>query len=93
MCLAIPGKIESVEMIHEGRVRMGKVSFGGILKVISLEMVPEADVGDYVLVHVGVAISKIDENEAAKTLEYFREIGELEELSPHQEPNNFEPKQ
>lgn len=60
---------------------MAKVSFGGISKEISLEMLPEAAVGDYVLVHVGVAISKIDEAEAAKTFEYLKEIGEFDELT------------
>jgi hydrogenase expression/formation protein HypC len=80
MCLAIPGKINSIELRGEGKVRMGKVSFGGIIKEASLEMVPDAQVGDYVLVHVGVAITKVDEAEAAKTFEYLKEIGELNEL-------------
>jgi hydrogenase expression/formation protein HypC len=52
MCLAIPGKIQSIETIHNGIVRMAKVSFGGIIKEASLEMLPTADIGDYVLVHV-----------------------------------------
>lgn len=83
MCLAIPGKIQSIHTIHNGLVRIAKVSFGGIIKEASLEMLPSADVGDYVLVHVGVAISKIDEEEAAKTLEYLKEIGEVDELIDH----------
>ena len=83
MCLAIPGKIQSIDTIHNGMVRMAKVSFGGIIKEASLEMLPGADIGDYVLVHVGVAISKIDENEAAKTFEYLKEIGEIDELVEH----------
>jgi hydrogenase expression/formation protein HypC len=83
MCLAIPGKIQSIETIYNGLVRMAKVSFGGIIKEASLEMLPSADVGDYVLVHVGVAISKIDEAEAAKTFEYLKEIGEIDELIEH----------
>ncbi|MBS4066391.1 MAG: HypC/HybG/HupF family hydrogenase formation chaperone [Chitinophagaceae bacterium] len=83
MCLAIPGKIQSVETIHNGLVRMAKVSFGGIIKEASLEMLPSAEVGDYVLVHVGVAISKIDEAEAAKSFEYLKEIGEIDELIEH----------
>lgn len=62
---------------------MAKVSFGGVLKEASLEMLPGAVVGDYVLVHVGVAISKIDELEAAKTFEYLKEIGEFDELTDH----------
>ncbi|MBX3256264.1 MAG: HypC/HybG/HupF family hydrogenase formation chaperone [Chitinophagaceae bacterium] len=83
MCLAIPGKIQSIETIHDGLVKMAKVSFGGIIKEASLEMLPAAQVGDYVLVHVGVAISKVDEEEAAKTFEYLREIGEIDELLDH----------
>jgi hydrogenase expression/formation protein HypC len=83
MCLAIPGKIQSISTIHNGMVRMAKVSFGGIIKEASLEMLPGAAIGDYVLVHVGVAISKIDEAEAAKTFEYLKEIGEIDELIEH----------
>ncbi|MFM7358793.1 MAG: HypC/HybG/HupF family hydrogenase formation chaperone [Sediminibacterium sp.] len=83
MCLAIPGKIQSIETIHNGLVKMAKVSFGGIIKEASLEMLPDAGIGDYVLVHVGVAISKIDEAEAAKTFEYLKEIGEIDELVEH----------
>ena len=80
MCLAIPGKIKSIDLLYDGTVRMAKVSFGGITKEASLEMLPQADVGDYVLVHVGVAISKVDEEEAQKVFEYLREAGELDEL-------------
>jgi hydrogenase expression/formation protein HypC len=80
MCLAIPGKIKSIELQYDGLVRMAKISFGGIVKEASLEMLPDADVGDYVLVHVGVAISKVNEEEAKKTFEYLEEIGELGEL-------------
>ena len=53
MCLAIPGKIKSIDLQYDGLVRMAKISFGGITKEASLEMLPDADVGDYVLVHVG----------------------------------------
>jgi hydrogenase expression/formation protein HypC len=80
MCLAIPGKIQAIESRYNGLVRMAKVSFGGIVKEASLEMLPAANVGDYVLVHVGVAISQVDEAEAAKVFEYLREAGELDEL-------------
>ncbi len=80
MCLAIPGKIQSIELQFGGAVKMAKVSFGGIIKEASLEMVPTADVGDYVLVHVGVAISKVNEEEAHKVFGYLREAGELDEL-------------
>jgi hydrogenase expression/formation protein HypC len=83
MCLAIPGKIQQIETIHNGMVRMAKVSFGGIIKEASLEMLPAAEVGDYVLVHVGVAISKIDEEEAAKTFAFLKDFGELDELIEH----------
>ncbi|MCC6725646.1 MAG: HypC/HybG/HupF family hydrogenase formation chaperone [Saprospiraceae bacterium] len=82
MCLAIPGKIKSIEHQYGGLVRMAKVLFGGIVKEASLEMLPAAKEGDYVLVHVGVAISLVNEEEAQKTFEYLREIGELEELMP-----------
>jgi hydrogenase expression/formation protein HypC len=61
---------------------MAKVLFGGIAKQASLEMVPHARPGDYVLVHVGVAISVVDEDEARKTFSYLKEIGELDELLP-----------
>jgi len=80
MCLAIPGKIKSIELQYNGTVKMAKVSFGGITKEASLEMLPDADIGDYVLVHVGVAISKVNEEEAKRTFEYLAEIGELGEL-------------
>ena len=80
MCLAIPGKIQSIENRYNGTVRMANVSFGGIMKEASLEMVPEANKGDYVLVQVGVAINIIDEEEAQKTFQYLKEIGELDEL-------------
>ncbi len=79
MCLAIPGKITTIESQFEGRVRIAKVSFGGIIKEATLEMVPNARVGDYVLVHVGVAISIVDEEEAKKTFRYLEEMGEVEE--------------
>ncbi len=84
MCLAIPGKIKSIEHQYDGLVRMAKVQFGGIVKEASLEMLPAAKEGDYVLVHVGVAISLVNEEEAQKTFEYLREIGELEELMPQE---------
>ncbi len=79
MCLAIPGKIQSIEKKFDGLVRMAKVSFGGILKEASLEMVPHAEIGDYVLVHVGVAISVVNEEEANRTFAYLEEMGEVEE--------------
>lgn len=80
MCLAIPGKIKSIEYQYDGLVRMAKVQFGGIVKEASLEMVPKAKEGDYVLVHVGVAISLVNEEEAMLTFKYLEEIGEIDEL-------------
>lgn len=84
MCLAIPGKIESVSG-NDPLTRMGRVNFGGILKEASLAYVPEAKVGDYVIVHVGFALSKVDEEEAKKVFDYLRQmegLGELKETSP-----------
>ena len=83
MCLAIPGKIRAIESQYDGQLRMAKVQFGGITKEASLELVPAAKEGDYVLVHVGVAISIVDEEEARKTFEYLSQIGEIDELNEH----------
>jgi hydrogenase expression/formation protein HypC len=80
MCLAVPGKIISISG-EDPLIRMGRVNFGGIVKEASLAYVPEAKVGDYVLVHVGfAAISTVDEAEAKQTLDYLRQMGELQEL-------------
>ncbi|MCL6642931.1 MAG: HypC/HybG/HupF family hydrogenase formation chaperone [Candidatus Bipolaricaulota bacterium] len=80
MCLAVPGKIISINKNEDPILRTGKVSFGGIVKEVNLAYVPEAQVGDYVIVHVGFAISQLDEAEAQKVFQYLREMGELEEL-------------
>lgn len=77
MCLAIPGKVE--EIVSDGGIRMGRVSFGGVVKRVCLDYVPEIEVGDYTIVHVGFAISKIDEESAEQTLALFRQMGTLEE--------------
>ncbi len=77
MCLAVPGKILSIEPNAAG-LTMGKVSFGGVGKEVCLAYVPEAQVGDYVIVHAGFALNKLDEQEAAEVFELLREIGELE---------------
>ena len=77
MCLAIPGKVE--EITFDGTVRMGRVNFGGVIKRVCLDCVPEIQVGDYTIVHVGFAISKIDEETARQTLEDFRVMGLLDE--------------
>ena len=79
MCLAIPGQVVSIAG-DDPLLRTGRVSFGGILKEVSLAYTPEANVGDYVIVHVGFALSILDEVEAGRVFEYLREIGELEEL-------------
>ncbi|MFZ4425726.1 MAG: HypC/HybG/HupF family hydrogenase formation chaperone [Saprospiraceae bacterium] len=80
MCLAIPGKIIAMGAFHDDTFRIGKVSFGSVVKEVNLAMVPEAQTGDFVMVHVGVAISVVDEAEAALTFSYLRQIGELDEL-------------
>jgi hydrogenase expression/formation protein HypC len=79
MCLAVPGKILSIEG-DDPLLRAGKVDFAGIQKRVNLSYVPEAKIGDYVLVHVGFAISTVDEAEAAQVFEYLREMGELAEI-------------
>lgn len=79
MCLAIPGKVLEIE--SDQQPVMGKVSFGGIQKRVCLDWVPDVQVGEYVIVHVGFAISKMDEKEALETLELFSQIdGGLDEL-------------
>ena len=79
MCLAIPGKIQRLNEASPP-YRTGAVSFGGIVKEVNLSFVPDAGVDDYVIVHVGVAISQVDEEEAQRTLAYFETMGELDEL-------------
>lgn len=79
MCLAIPGKIVSFHDNHG--VRMSKVDFGGITREACLEYLPDAQLGDYVLVHVGFAISKVDEEEAARTYRYLEEMDQLGEVA------------
>ncbi len=87
MCLAIPGKLLSITAQLDETFRQGKVSFGGICKEVNLSMVPEAQVGDYVLVHVGVAIGRVDEEEALQTFEYLKQMGEMEELNTPENKN------
>ncbi len=79
MCLAVPGKIVSIEG-DDPILRAGKVSFGGIVKSVNFSCVPEAKVGDYVLVHVGFALSVVDEEEAMQVFDYLRQMGDLAEL-------------
>ncbi len=80
MCLAIPGKILAIAD-DDPLNRIGKVSFGGIAKEVNLSLVPEANVGDYVIVHVGFALSKMDEAEARQVFAYLEQMEELTEQS------------
>lgn len=80
MCLAIPGQITKIIDESENVFKIGVVSFGGIIKKINLGLVPEAIIGDYVLVHVGVAMSIVDEEEAKKTLDFLQGTDDLDEL-------------
>ena len=83
MCLSIPGKV--VEIYKDGSLSMGKVDFGGVLKEVCLDYVPEVKAGQYVLIHVGFAISVLDEEEAQETLSILREMASLdEELNPNE---------
>jgi hydrogenase expression/formation protein HypC len=82
MCLAIPGKV--TESYREHDVLMGKVDFSGITKRVCLEHVPEVKPGEYVLVHVGFALSRIDEAEAQRVFEFLEQMNQLEDL---QEPS------
>jgi hydrogenase expression/formation protein HypC len=91
MCLAVPGRITSIAG-DDPYSRIGKIDFGGVLKEASLAYVPEAQVGDYVIVHVGFALSRVDEEEALKVFEYLREIEELGEIEAATEPVNTPPR-
>ncbi len=79
MCLGVPGKLVEVSG-RDPLTRMGKVSFAGVLREVCLAGVPEAQVGEYVIVHAGFAIGKLNENEAEEVFEYLQEIAELTEL-------------
>ena len=84
MCLAIPGKV--VEIQELGPLRAARVQFGGIVRQVSLSFVPEARLGDYVMVHVGFAISRVDSGEAERTYQLLAEMGALEAELPPAEP-------
>ncbi len=86
MCLAIPGKIISIDNQIDDVFRIAKVSFDGIVKDVNLAMVPEAKIGDYVLVHVGSAISIVDEKEARETMDILYQMDEITELSYGNQP-------
>lgn len=92
MCLAIPGRIKSIEEHKDGYMRTGKADLAGIIKEINLELVPDAKVNDYVLIHVGVAISMVNEEEAKNTLDFLNQMNELDELynSPEEEKTKEE---
>ena len=80
MCLSIPGKLIEITSQLDETFRVGKVSFDGVVKKVSLTLVPEAMVNDYVMVHVGAAISVVDEEEAQKTFAILRQLDELNDL-------------
>ena len=83
MCLGIPGKV--IKTFHEHDVLMGKVDFFGVSKQVCLEHVPQVKIGDYVLVHVGFALSAIDEKEAMMVFDFLEKMNQLDELeSPSQ---------
>jgi hydrogenase expression/formation protein HypC len=85
MCLSVPGRV--VDTFRENELAMGKVDFGGVVKRVCLEHVPEATSGDWVLVHVGFALTRIDEAEARKIFELLSEMGGLDELNEPAEAN------
>ena len=88
MCLAIPGKISG---LHESfGVPMAKVDFGGITREACMSYLPDSKIGEYVLVHVGFAISRVDEGEAARTYQYLSEMDQLTELESDEEANGHE---
>jgi hydrogenase expression/formation protein HypC len=80
MCLGIPGRV--TEIYEVGGIRMGKVDFGGVVKEACLAYLPELEVGDYTIVHVGFALTKLDEQAAQESLEMFREFGAIGAIEP-----------
>ncbi len=95
MCLGIPGKVLAIDT--ESSLPMGRVEFGGIGKDVCLAYLPDVQVGDYVLVHVGFAISKIDEQEAEEIFDYIEQIGALSEIdadgAPDQRASETQPEE
>ncbi len=87
MCLAVPGRIASISG-NDPLLRVGKIDYGGVLKEASLAYVPEAQVGDYVIVHVGFALSRVDPEEANKVFEYLAEMQQLAELEDGEPANS-----
>ncbi len=90
MCLAVPGKIISITG-DDPLTRVGKVNFSGIIKEVNLAYVPDAQVGEYVIVHVGFALNTIDEDEANQVFEYLRQMDELADLEEANRPNGDAP--
>jgi hydrogenase expression/formation protein HypC len=88
MCLAVPGQVESI--FEDRGTRMGKVNFGGVVKDVCLAYLPDISIGDYTIVHVGFAISRIDEASALETLRTFEEMGLLEEELEELRETDFE---
>ena len=82
MCLSIPGKLIEITGQLDETFRTGKASFDGVIKEVSHTLVPEANVNDYVMVHVGAAISVVDEIEAKKTFDLLKQLNELQDLYP-----------
>jgi hydrogenase expression/formation protein HypC len=83
MCLAIPGKI--VEIIDNPSIKMGKVDFGGVMRDVCLEAVPDAVIGNYVIVHAGFALNTLSEKEAQETLDLFKQLDILDsEMNPQE---------
>jgi hydrogenase expression/formation protein HypC len=78
MCLAVPGKVIEIQNFEDSLLRSGKVSFGGAVKNINLSFVPEVKEGDYILAHAGFALSRIDEEEASRTLDILKQMGDIE---------------
>jgi hydrogenase expression/formation protein HypC len=91
MCLAIPGKV--LNTFDQHGLRMAKVQFGGVVREACLEYVPEVQAGEYVLVHVGFALTKVDEVEAERTYQALRELGQLTELDAPEVDASSEPAQ
>ncbi len=87
MCLGVPGKV--IEVYEANQVRMGRVDFEGVVKEVCLAYLPEIEVGDYTIVHVGFAITKIDEKSAQETLRLFYEMGILEEAIGQEDGSGF----
>jgi hydrogenase expression/formation protein HypC len=88
MCLAVPGRVVGV-IGEDPLTRLGRVDFGGLVKEINLAFVPEAQIDDYVLVHVGFALTVLDEREAVQVFEHLREMGELLEADANRNPGVF----